>query len=107
MQISFPKGCGEPNISPEDNAKDELRDELSCPNPEVRYIGKISPDCGITSNQIHVLESDISECNIPMGYEGIEGYVLLEETELNEMIGNGRITDATSISAYCMSKYYK
>ena len=104
VQLSFPKGCGETGVDPRDNAVDELREEIGCKDPKVRYHGRISPDCGITSNQIHVLSCDIEDYSIPIGYEDIEGYVLLEADELEGMIRSGEITDAVSISAYMMAK---
>ena len=104
IQISFPRGCGEKGLSPENNAKKELSEEVGYHDAKLTFLGTISPDSGVTSCIVYAYSCQVDEYKIEPGYEDIEGSIILDGVEIDRMIAEGMINDAISISAYTMDR---
>ena len=101
-QFAFPRGFGEPGISPADNARKEIREELGAVCTSVEPLGIISADSGISSADLHAFLCQVEQVNITPGYEGIEDAVLLTEEELKQWIREGRIDDSFTLACFAM-----
>lgn len=101
-QLAFPRGFGEPGLSPEDNARKELFEELGIAQRKqgaMHALGIITPDSGISANKAYVFACEIPEPVIQQGYEEITDVVMITPEELNSMIAEGKITDGFTLSA--------
>jgi 8-oxo-dGTP pyrophosphatase MutT (NUDIX family) len=100
-QYSFPRGYAEPNVSPEDNVKKEILEELgaSVKNEPV-LLGRFEPDSGLTSSSVMVYLCEIDDYTEKHNYEGIRQVVEITEMQLQERIQHGEISDGFSLAAF-------
>ncbi len=109
-QLAFPRGFGEPGLSPEENARKELFEELGI-IPEAQGamhpLGIVTPDSGLSAGKAHVFTCEIPEPTIKHGYEGISDTIMITSEELDRMIAEGKITDGFTLSAITLWKLYK
>ena len=109
FQFSFPRGFGEIGISPEENAKKELCEELGLKAENISkpaYLGNVVADSGLCGDTVSVYTCDmvIPEKEEQIKNEGIVGTVEKTLGEFEQMIQRGEITDGFTLSAY--SLYY-
>ena len=101
-QWAFPRGFGEPGLTPEENCRKELREELGTQCSSVEPLNTISADSGIASTELHAYLCQVEDIHIPPGYEGIEDVVFLSEAELKQWIREGRIDDSFTLACFGM-----
>ena len=106
-QYAFPRGFGEPGLTPEENVKKEVWEELRARSDSPRYLGRLAADSGLSGGYVSVYLCEITGAEPIQGYEGISGIVRLSRGELEEWIGTGRITDGFTLSAYSLYQYKK
>ena len=107
FQLSFPRGFGEIGISPEENAKKELCEELKLEAKNITdltYLGDVVADSGLCGDNVSVYTCNVS---IPkreeeIKHEGIIGTVEKTTEEFKQMIQNAEITDGFTLSAYSL-----
>jgi len=107
FQLSFPRGFGEIGISPEENAKKELCEELKLEAENITdltYLGDVVADSGLCGDNVSVYTCNVS---IPkreeeIKHEGIIGTVEKTTEEFEQMIQNAEITDGFTLSAYSL-----
>lgn len=99
----FPRGYLCQGLSPEENAKKELWEELDIPPEHVtglRFLGRTRPDTGLSGALVSVYLARISAAAAPnVGYEGIAGLEWLSGEELLHRLSAGAITDGLTQSA--------
>ena len=99
----FPRGYQCQGISPEENAKKELWEELSIPPEQVAeltFLGRTRPDTGLSGASVSIYLARISAPHAPrLGYEGITGLEWLSWKELLHRLRTGKITDGLTQSA--------
>lgn len=101
-QYAFPRGFGECDVSAEDNAKKELREELNADVREVSFLGSVVADSGLSGNSAYIYLCDITTYCIPEAYEGISGLLEVSWKKLGELIREKKITDGYTLSAYAL-----
>ena len=101
-QVAFIRGCGEPDLSPEANAQKEVWEEIGANVLDLEYLGRVSPDSGLTSTMASVYLCQVSCPVAKRGYEGIEEPLLLSQGEFDRWVAQGRITDGFSLAAYTL-----
>lgn len=101
-QYAFPRGFGEKGIAAESNAGKEIAEELGTSVVKSKFLGQVIADSGCCGNSVDIYVCDILEPQIQMGYEGIQGMVVIEESELKQWIGSGKITDGFTLSAWAL-----
>lgn len=99
FQYAFPRGYGEPDISPEDNVKKELKEEVGAKVSALYDLGIVVADSGVSGQKVSVYKCLISEPVRKEKYEGINDIRLCSFKELLEMAGNGEINDGYTLAA--------
>lgn len=103
-QYAFVRGFGEKGLSAEKNALKEVEEEIGGRVTSIKELSSIVLDSGLCGSEAKVFVVEISEYNIPIGYEGIKEYKLVTTEKLVEMIRNGFINDSPTLSAFCLER---
>lgn len=102
-QYSFPRGYAEPEDTPEENARRELREELHAViEKEPVFLGRIAADSGLTSCQAYVYLVELAALEPSVGHEGIINHVAVTPTELKAWIQDKKITDGFTLGAFAL-----
>lgn len=101
-QYAFPRGFGENGIVSAENAGKEIAEELGASVEKRALLGKVVADSGCCGNVVDVYVCDITEPQLRTGYEGIQDLCIIEETEMKQWIGGGKITDGFTLSAWAL-----
>lgn len=106
MQYAFPRGFGENDLTAEQNAVKELNEEIgasiSSASTNVKLLGHITSDSGITSTNIAIVYCNIDSYEERIGYEEIQETILLSNEEIQAWIKEGRINDGFTLAAYSL-----
>lgn len=102
VQIAFPRGFGEPGLSPEQNLRKEILEEIGADVLRIEHIGNITPDSGITSSSVDVYFCEVSTPTLKKEYEGIQELSIMTPKEFEKRIYSGEITDGFSLAAYAL-----
>lgn len=105
-QYAFPRGFGEKGMASESNVGKEMVEELGTTVVKSRFLGQVIADSGCCGNSVDVYVCDIMKPQIQMGYEGIQGMVIIEAAELKQWIASGKITDGFTLSAWALLQAY-
>ncbi len=101
--IAFPRGFGEPGISPEENLRKELREEIGVKTvTDVRHLGAVAADTGAIGGQADVYSCQVGTPELKKGYEEIKELILLDDREMNEWILTGRMEDGFTLAALAL-----
>lgn len=99
----FPRGYQCQGISPEENAKKELWEELGIPPEQVArltFLGSTRPDTGLSGSLVSIYLAQVTAAPVPsLGYEGITALEWLSREELLRRLRSGEITDGLTQSA--------
>lgn len=101
-QYCFPRGFGEEGLSPEENVKKELQEELKATVTESIFLGEVVADSGVLGNRVSAFACQVKDVQERYGYEGIEKVVFLSPKQLRKWISEGKITDGFTLSAYSL-----
>jgi len=99
--LELVRGFGEPSLSVLDNAAKELREEAGLVASRCVAIGSILPDTGMSHARVEVVVAYVEgrTASEPEMGEATGPILLLNEADLCEAIGDGRIQDAMTIAA--------
>lgn len=100
--LEFPRGFAEKGLTPEENIRRELAEELGAQVTAVRQIGSVRADTGLSAGRAQVFLAEIDEAAVSPGYEGIRDCIWLTEKELEEKIAGGEIEDGFTLSAWTL-----
>ena len=101
VHLELPRGFGELNLSGEENALKELREETG-------YLGEGARLLGVTYTDTGVMDAQVSFYHVPVTrkleaapeiQEAIEGIELLPADELWEKIRSGEVMDSFTVQA--------
>lgn len=102
VQLAFPRGFGELGLSPEQNLRKEILEEIGADVLRIEHIGKITPDSGITSSIVDVYFCEVSTPALMKDHEGIQELSLMTPEEFEKKIHSGEVTDGFSLAAYSL-----
>ncbi len=102
FQYGFPRGFGELELSPEQNAKKELFEELGCQVVKTEDLGEIVADSGLSGNKVRALLCEISTPKLNAEHEGLVSLELVSSNQLSQMISDHRINDGFTLAAYSL-----
>lgn len=105
-ELEIPRGFGENGVSPENNAKKELKEETGLNTSKLTLIGKLNCDTSMRTSNVmmyHARIEELSESTIN-DEETISGTILLEKKDFENKVIKGEIIDGFTISAYSMAK---
>ncbi len=104
MQLCFPRGFGEDGISPKENAKKELWEEIGATVKECVSLGAIYADSGVIGDACDVILCRIEGYDREAFSEGIVDIKVLDDAALEEAIKNNEVDDGFTLSAYALLK---
>jgi ADP-ribose pyrophosphatase len=99
-----PRGFGEPGVSAEQQAKDEVYEEVGGEINELIDLGIYHSNTGLEGNNVKLFYARLKSVGKPAEDEGIESLLWVSLAELEEMISSGKITDGFTIAAYTRAK---
>lgn len=102
FQYCFPRGFGEPGLSPEENARKEIREELNCDAQDFRLLGHTVADSGVCGEKVHIFRCTVTNPSVDILQENIAAYTAVTESELRDMIRSGQIDDGFTLAAAAM-----
>lgn len=103
-QLCFPRGYSEPGMTPEDNVRKELDEELGAKIlGDLRFIGTVAPDSGISGKTARVYLVDIASYSYPRDRrEGIINVLRVDAASLQSLVAADRIDDGFTLAAWCL-----
>jgi ADP-ribose pyrophosphatase len=101
-EYSLPRGYAEKDLSAQENARKEVREELGAEVLSIKPLGTVVADSGLSGGEASVFRCAIGSYEVRTGYEGIENIVLLEIEEFEDWIRKGRIKDGFTLAAYSL-----
>ena len=99
-----PRGFGEPGVPAEQQAEDEVREEIQGEIAELIDLGIYHSNTGLEGNKVKLYFAKLKSIGKPAQSEGIESYRWVSLNELEDMIATAKITDGFTIAAYTRSK---
>lgn len=100
----IPRGFGTPQMSAEDNAKQEIREEIGGEIDEIIDLGEYHNNTGIEGFSVRLFFANLSKVSHVQTEEGIDFFDLFSVSEVEKMIEDGKITDGFTIAAYTRAK---
>ncbi len=103
----IPRGFGEPNTTPEENAKREIFEEIKGIIAKLIDLGPYHSNTGIEGNEVELFLATLNSIGNINQDEGIESFQLFALNKIEEMIRDAEITDGFTIAAFTRAKYKK
>jgi len=100
----IPRGFGEPGVKAEEQAKNEIREEVGGEIEELVDLGIYHSNTGLEGNKVKLFYAKLKSVGKPALDEGIESILWVSSSELERMIANADITDGFTIAAYTRAK---
>jgi ADP-ribose pyrophosphatase len=100
----IPRGFGEPGIQAEDQARAEFDEEIGGEIAEMGDLGLYFNNTGLEGNPIYLFLVKIASIGEPKLKLGVDEFIWVSVTKLEEMIANAEITDGFTIAAYTRAK---
>lgn len=100
----IPRGFGEPGVTAEQQAKNEISEETQGEIAELIDLGIYHSNTGLEGNKVKLFYANLKSIGKPAQTEGIESYYWVPLAELEEMIATAKITDGFTIAAYTRAK---
>lgn len=108
--IEAPRGFGTASLDFEDNARNELQEEMNVSFDDIMCLGSIYPDTGLFEKKVYVFAALISEseasalkCNDER--EIIDEYYRYSKDDIAELISENRLKDAYTLTAISMATF--
>ncbi len=98
VQYAFPRGFGEKGLSPEENIRKELGEELGAQVESVSPLGIVIADSGLCGIRVHAFVAKLAPPLYTARDEGILEAMLLTAEELRQKIRQGQINDGFTLS---------
>ena len=100
----FPRGFGEPGMTAEQQAHDEIKEETGGEINKLIDLGKYHNNTGMEGNQVQMFYAKLASIGTPNKGAGIESFHWVTVGELESMIRDDKITDGFTIAAYTRAK---
>jgi len=100
----IPRGFGEPGINAQEQAREELKDEVGGEVAEIINLGLYFSNTGLEGNPIHLFLVKMISVGMPNWKVGIDKLLWVSVSEFEQMIASGEITDGFTIAAYARAK---
>lgn len=99
-----PRGFGQPGTPAEEQAKNEILEEVGGEINELVDLGIYYSNTGLEGNKVKLFYAKLKSVGQPAQEEGIESFLWVSLAELEEMIASAKITDGFTIAAYTRAK---
>src|SRR5574341_181969 len=91
--LESPRGFGEPDIPPEDQARAELLEEIDAEVSEFIPLGDLHANTGMEAQATKLLFARLSSLGQPAKAEAIDATATFTPSQVEALIANGEITD--------------
>lgn len=98
-QYAFPRGFGEKGLTPEENCRKELMEEIGAEVIKAEYLGQVTPDSGVQGTVVSVYACEVESYNYSARSEGICEMIEMTKSQINHMVKRGEITDGFTLAA--------
>ena len=102
--LEIPRGAPTSGLSVEDNARQEILEEIQGEIQQLEYLGKMENNNGMAAETMHVYFAEVKSAGAPNLAEGIEGIRRVSSGELATMIRKSEVTDCHTIVAYTLAQ---
>ncbi|RJP52129.1 MAG: NUDIX hydrolase [Anaerolineaceae bacterium] len=102
--FEVPRGFGQSGTPAEEQAKNELLEEVGGEIDELVDLGIYYSNTGLEGNKVKLFYAKLKSVGQPAQEEGIESFLWVSLAELEEMIASAKITDGFTIAAYTRAK---
>lgn len=103
-RLEIPRGFAEAGLTPDENARRELHEEVQATADVVTDLGVFEPDTGLSGDITRLFAAKIQAFGRLAVSEGIAAYTLMSPKELEHAIQTGKITDSHTIIAYVRAR---
>jgi ADP-ribose pyrophosphatase len=100
----IPRGFGEAGVSAEDQARAEVKEEIGGEIAELTNLGLYFNNTGLEGNPIYLFLAKMTSISEPKLKFGVDKFIWVSVSELEDMIVDGEITDGFTIAAYTKAK---
>ncbi len=101
VELEIPRGFGEPDTSPLQNAQRELLEEIGSAAVSLRPLGSVRENTGLSAGEADLFLAEVGSPGALDRAEGISGVVLLSTEELRALIRDNTLRDAYTLAAVC------
>lgn len=98
LELEFPRGCSEPNQSPELNAVRELEEEINASIFSIDFLGTSISDTTWGTGDVYHYFVKLNNFGNLQAEEQIKNFKLLTKDELFNLIENNKIQDAFTLT---------
>lgn len=102
--IEVPRGAPTKGASSDENARQEIIEEIQGKISHLEYLGPMHNNNGFVSETMQVYFAELSEVGDPNLSEGIDTVIQRTPTEFAKMIAQGEITDCHTIVAFTLAR---
>ncbi len=102
--LEIPRGAPTSGLSVEDNARQEILEEIQGEIQRLEYLGKMENNNGMAAETMHAYFAEVASAGAPNLAEGIEGIRRVTSDELATMIQKSEVTDCHTIVAYTLAQ---
>ncbi|MGH8644573.1 MAG: NUDIX hydrolase [Gammaproteobacteria bacterium] len=106
-ELECPRGFAEPDITAEENARREVREELGVDIEHIEKLGVVCPNTGLLTTRANVFLVELAALPYDGGAdrqkEAIQSYLVLSKEEILRKIAEGEIRDAFTISSILLA----
>jgi len=100
----IPRGFGEPGVPADEQARNEVDEEVGGKIGELIDLGIYHSNTGLEGNKVKLFYAKLNSFGLPAKDEGIESIFWVSLAELENMIASAQITDGFTIAAYTRAK---
>jgi ADP-ribose pyrophosphatase len=102
--LEIPRGFGESNLTPEEIARKEIKEEIGGEIEKVVDLGEFYNNTGLEGNNVHIYLAYLGNVGKPRNAEGIEEIIWVSLKKMEDMIAKSEISDGFTIVAYTRAK---
>jgi len=102
--LEIPRGGVEAGRSPEDTAREEIREEIGGVIRRLEPVGFLFGSTNIYGNGAHLFFADLESVGAPQVGEGVTAVELFTVAEFEALLRGGEILDSFTVAAYVHSK---
>lgn len=107
FEIELPRGFSEKSKTIQENAKNEIYEELGVGITKIEHLGSVISDTGLSGGLVHVFACEIESVGNLSVDEGIKETLQMSLLEAEALINENRIRDCFTISALYKLKIFK
>jgi ADP-ribose pyrophosphatase len=102
--IEIPRGFGEPGLTPEENARREIQEEIGATVSRIESLGTLYVNSSMIGGYDCLFYAELDSLGDFEKGEGISGILQVSLSEFERMIAANEITDGFTLAAYARAK---